>query len=136
MAKIPGYSNPVIDYDFGADPFALTYDGRVYLYMTADQFEYDAEGNLIDNTYSKINKLHVVSSADMVNWTDHGFVQVAGENGAAKWANHSWAPAAAYKKLMEKINSSCISVMAEAASECSRETLRWDHLEIQMEKHL
>ena len=99
LAKIPGYSNPVIDYDFGADPFALTYDGRVYLYMTADQFEYDAEGNLIDNTYSKINKLHVVSSADMVNWTDHGFVQVAGENGAAKWANNSWAPAAAYKKI-------------------------------------
>ena len=99
LAKIPGYSNPVIDYDFGADPFALTYDGRVYLYMTADQFEYDAEGNLIDNTYSKINKLHVVSSADMVNWTDHGFVQVAGENGVAKWANNSWAPAAAYKKI-------------------------------------
>ena len=40
------------------------------------------------------------------------------------------------RKSMEKINSSCISVMAEAASECSRETLRWDHLEIQMEKHL
>ena len=32
LAKIPGYSNPVIDYDFGADPFALTYDaGFTYI---------------------------------------------------------------------------------------------------------
>ena len=35
--------------------------------MTADQYEYDEEGNLIDNTYQLINKLHVISSADMVN---------------------------------------------------------------------
>lgn len=99
LAKIPGYSNPVIDYDFGADPFALVYDGRVYLYMTADQFEYDSNGNIIDNSYGYINKLHVVSSADMVNWTDHGFIQVAGANGAATWATNSWAPAVAYKQI-------------------------------------
>lgn len=99
LAKIPGYSNPVIDYDFGADPFALVYDGRVYLYMTADQFEYDSNGNIIDNSYGYINKLHVVSSADMVNWTDHGFIQVAGPNGAATWATNSWAPAVAYKQI-------------------------------------
>ena len=99
LAKIPGYSNPLIDYDFGADPFALEYNGRVYVYMTADQFEYDQDGNLIDNTYSKINSLHVISSADLVNWTDHGFIPVAGPNGVAKWANNSWAPAIAYKQI-------------------------------------
>ena len=99
LAKIPGYSNPLIDYDFGADPFALEYNGRVYVYMTADQFEYDQDGNIIDNTYSKINKLHVISSADLVNWTDHGFIPVAGPNGVAKWANNSWAPAIAYKQI-------------------------------------
>ena len=99
LAKIPGYSNPLIDYDFGADPFALEYNGRVYVYMTADQFEYDQNGNIIDNTYSKINKLHVISSADLVNWTDHGFIPVAGPNGVAKWANNSWAPAIAYKQI-------------------------------------
>ena len=99
LAKIPGYSNPLIDYDFVADPFALEYNGRVYVYMTADQFEYDQNGNIIDNTYSKINSLHVISSADLVNWTDHGFIPVAGPNGVAKWANNSWAPAIAYKQI-------------------------------------
>ena len=99
IAKLLGNSNPLIDYDYGADPFALVYDGRVYVYMTADQYEYDEEGNLIDNTYQLINKLHVISSADMVNWTDHGFIQVAGPNGVAKWATYSWAPAIAYKQI-------------------------------------
>ena len=99
VAKLLGNSNPLIDYDYGADPFALVYDGRVYLYMTADKLQYDADGNVIDNDYSYINKLHVISSDDMVNWTDHGFIQVAGPNGVAKWANYSWAPAIAYKQI-------------------------------------
>ncbi len=98
VAKLLGNSNPLIDYDYGADPFALVYDGRVYLYMTADKLQYE-DGNVIDNDYSYINKLHVISSDDMVNWTDHGFIQVAGPNGVAKWANFSWAPAVAYKQI-------------------------------------
>ncbi len=99
VAKKVGYSNPVIDYDFGADPFAMVYDGRVYLYMTADEFEYNDQGEVIDNTYGTIQEIRVVSSADMVNWTDHGTIHVAGEEGIAKWASLSWAPAAAYKKI-------------------------------------
>lgn len=100
VAKLLGNSNPLIDYDYGADPFALVYDGRVYLYMTADKLQYDTDGKeVIENDYSYINKLHVISSDDMVNWTDHGFIQVAGPNGVAKWANYSWAPAVAYKQI-------------------------------------
>lgn len=99
VAKLLGNSNPLIDYDYGADPFALVYDGRVYLYMTADKLQYDTDGNVIDNDYSYINRLHVISSDDMVNWTDHGFIQVAGEDGVAQWANYSWAPAIAYKQI-------------------------------------
>lgn len=99
VAKLLGNSNPLIDYDYGADPFALVYDGRVYLYMTADKLQYDTNGNVIDNDYSYINRLHVISSDDMVNWTDHGFIQVAGPDGVAKWANYSWAPAIAYKQI-------------------------------------
>ena len=98
VAKLLGNSNPLIDYDYGADPFALVYDGRVYLYMTADKLQYE-DGKVIDNDYSYINKLHVISSDDMVNWTDHGFIQVAGPNGVAKWANFSWAPAVACKQI-------------------------------------
>ncbi len=99
VAKLLGNSNPLIDYDYGADPFALVYDGRVYLYMTADKLQYDTNGNVIDNDYSYINRLHVISSDDMVNWTDHGFIQVAGPDGVAKWADFSWAPAIAYKQI-------------------------------------
>lgn len=36
-------NNPVMTQRFGADPYALVYDGRVYLYMTGDIFEYGAE---------------------------------------------------------------------------------------------
>ena len=67
--------------------------------MTGDMPEYDAEGKLIENTYSKINTINVISSEDLVNWTDHGTVYAASETGAAKWGANSWAPAAAYKNI-------------------------------------
>jgi len=44
----------------------------------------------------------LISSADLVNWTDHGSIKVAGGDGAAKWANFSWAPCATYKKINGK----------------------------------
>ena len=103
LAKKPGDSNPLVDYKFGADPFAMEYDGRVYIYMTNDSQEYEAQNNgEKDNTYGNINTINVISSADMVNWTDHGSIPVAGKNnpdGAAKWATCSWAPAAAHKTI-------------------------------------
>lgn len=99
LAKIPGFSNPLISHKFGADPYALVYDGRVYIYLTSDAYEYDSNGNVIDNTYGKINTITVISSNDLINWTDHGEIPVAGPNGAAKWAAHSWAPAVAVKKI-------------------------------------
>jgi len=92
-------SNPLISQDFGADPYAMVYGDRVYFYMTADAFEYDKAGNIIENSYSKIQSIHVISTDDMVNFTDHGCIPVAGRNGVAKWANNSWAPAAAWKNI-------------------------------------
>ena len=99
LAKLLGNSNPLVDFKYGADPYALEYNGRVYIYMTSDEYEYDENGNVTDNTYGKINTISVISSADMVNWTDHGKIKVAGKEGAASWANCSWAPAAAHKKI-------------------------------------
>ncbi|UJF31393.1 hypothetical protein [Paenibacillus hexagrammi] len=69
MAKTPGKANPLFTQKFGADPFAMVYNGRVYVYMTNDVFEYNADGTVKDNGYGKINKITVVSSDDMVNWT-------------------------------------------------------------------
>ncbi len=91
--------NPVMTQRFGADPYALVYDGRVYLYMTGDHLTYDASGALTDNNYGDIRTINVISSADLVNWTDHGSVYAASEQGAAKWGGNSWAPAAAYKNI-------------------------------------
>lgn len=98
-----GKHNPLITQDFCADPFALVYDGRVYLYMSTDAFEYDASGELLENTYNTLTNVHVISSDDMVNWTDHGKVLVAGKDAAAKWANRSFAPAAACKEIDGKM---------------------------------
>ncbi len=97
IAKKLGCSNPLYTQEFGADPYAIVYNDRVYVYMTADDYEYDANGNLKDNQYGYIKTLRVISSSDMVNWTDHGTMKIAGQDGPAKWASHSWAPAVAHK---------------------------------------
>lgn len=92
-------TNPIMTQRFGADPYAMVYGDRVYFYMTADAFEYDVFNNIKENSYSQIRSLNVVSTDDMVNFTDHGSIQVAGKGGAAKWAGNSWAPAAAWKEI-------------------------------------
>ena len=91
--------NPVMVQRFGADPWAMVYDGRVYLYMTGDEPMMGADGMPKTNNYSNITTLRVVSSDDLVNWQDHGSVNAAGKNGAAKWAGNSWAPCAAWKTI-------------------------------------
>lgn len=92
-------NNPIIEQHYGADPFALVYDDTVYFYMTADAYEYDAAGEIKENTYGKIRSLYVVSTKDMINFTDHGEITIAGAGGATKWAHNSWAPAAAWKEV-------------------------------------
>ncbi len=97
--KIKGNTNPIMTQSYGADPFALVYGDTVYIYMTQDAYEYESNGEIKTNTYSKINTIHVVATKDMKNFTDCGEIKVAGKNGAAKWANNSWAPAAAVKNI-------------------------------------
>lgn len=99
VAKKLGYGNPIFTQAFGADPYAMEYGGRIWVYMTADAYQYDANGNLKDNKFEYIKTLRVVSSADLMNWTDHGEIKVAGPDGAATWANNSWAPAIAHKTI-------------------------------------
>ncbi|MFC0470758.1 glycoside hydrolase family 43 protein [Halalkalibacter kiskunsagensis] len=99
IGKLPPNGNPLVSHKFGADPFALVFEDRVYLYATNDVFEYDEKNNVKDNSYGNINKLSVISSDDLVNWTDHGVINAAGPEGAAKWATQSWAPAAAHKVI-------------------------------------
>ncbi|MDE6363648.1 MAG: family 43 glycosylhydrolase [Lachnospiraceae bacterium] len=91
--------NPVMTQRFGADPYVLVYDGRVYLYMTGDTFIYDEDGAVSENVYSQIDTINILSSEDLVNWTDHGVVYAAGSNGAAKWGRNAWAPAAVCREI-------------------------------------
>ena len=99
ICKIPPQGNPLADHKFGADPYALVYGDRVYLYMTNDALERDAEGKVKENSYSSIHTITVLSSSDLANWTDHGDIPVAGSQGAAVWATQSWAPAAVHKVM-------------------------------------
>lgn len=97
--KKDGDNNPLFTQRFGADPGYLVYNDRLYIYTTNDVIEYNADGSVMENSYAQIDKINCISSADLVNWTDHGAIPVAGRNGIAKWAGKSWAPAAAYKVI-------------------------------------
>ena len=55
--------NPIVQTIYTADPAPLVYNGRVYLYTGHDE-----DGS----TYFTMKEWRVWSSADMVNWTDHG----------------------------------------------------------------
>lgn len=94
-------NNPIYTQRFGADPGWMVYDGRLYVYTTADEFAYK-NGQLIENDYSS-GYINCLSTADLVNWTDHGQIPVAKTrvNGTpiARWANNAWAPDAAWKKI-------------------------------------
>lgn len=98
-------NNPIITQRYAADPSVMVYNDTVYLYATNDSYEY-SNGSIKENSYSTIQTLNCISSKDLVNWTDHGTIQVAGSRGVAKWAGNSWAPCATYKKLMARTNSS------------------------------
>nr|AQQ75133.1 GH43 CBM6 [uncultured bacterium] len=66
--------NPIIQTIYTADPAPLVYNGRVYLYTGHDE-----DGS----TYFTMNEWRVFSSADMVNWTDHG--------SPLRYSTFSWA---------------------------------------------
>ena len=97
--KKAGENNPLYTQRVGADPGVMEYEGRLYVYMTDDIVEYDAKGKVKENSYSQIRTINCISSDDLVNWTDHGKIRVAGPSGIAKWAVNSWAPCAAHKTI-------------------------------------
>lgn len=97
--KAQSEHNPIATQRFGADPYAMEYNGRVYVYMTNDVLEMDSTGAPLPNSFQTINKIFCVSSEDLVNWTDHGAMVIAREEGAAKWAEFSWAPSACHKTV-------------------------------------
>ncbi|MCQ2434766.1 MAG: endo-1,4-beta-xylanase [Oscillospiraceae bacterium] len=107
--KKAGENNSLYTQRFGADPGWMVYKDRLYVYTTNDAYEYK-NGQIQENSYD-VRTLNCVSSADLVNWTDHGAIPVAGNgagsapNGAqwaSKWASRSWAPDACWKTINGK----------------------------------
>lgn len=93
--------NPIMTQRYGADPCAMVYGDSVYIYMTHDIYEYDNSGNIKDNGYGTITEIVCLASADLVNWTDHGPMKVAGNGGISK-AGNSWAPTACHVNMNGK----------------------------------
>ncbi|WP_281898985.1 glycoside hydrolase family 43 protein [Phytohabitans aurantiacus] len=75
--------NPIVQTIYTADPAPLVHNGRVYLYTGHDE-----DGS----TYFTMREWRVWSSADMVNWTDHGSPMSLGTfswASADAWAGHT-----------------------------------------------
>lgn len=81
--------NPILSNIFCADPTAVEYEGRLYIYGTNDQQQYEAVGADGDNTYEHTKSIVIISTDDMVNYTYHGIINI-GE--ICPWAIASWAP--------------------------------------------
>ncbi|MDE6567448.1 MAG: family 43 glycosylhydrolase [Lachnospiraceae bacterium] len=92
-------NNPLLTNSYACDPYAMEYDGRLYVYMTNDTQQYEATNREGANTYGHIQSMHIISTDDMVNWTDHGIYQISGENGVCSWAGCCWAPCAVHKTV-------------------------------------
>lgn len=82
-------TNPISGTVFCADPTAVEYEGRLYVYGTNDHQQYDAVGDDGKNTYEKIKSFVIFSTEDMMNWTYHGKIDTAA---VAPWIISSWAP--------------------------------------------
>lgn len=96
--KGTGNNNPISANIFCADPTALEYNGRMYVYGTNDSQEFVANGKKGNNTYGKIKSLVVFSTDDMVNWTFHGTIDV---KKICSWSGNSWAPSAVWRTNAE-----------------------------------
>ena len=81
--------NPISSEIFCADPTAVEYEGRLYVYATNDHQQYIAKGADAENTYERIKSFVIFSTDDMVNWIYHGTIDTAS---IAPWVWASWAP--------------------------------------------
>jgi arabinoxylan arabinofuranohydrolase len=82
-------ANPLLDFMFTADPTAVEYEGRIYVYATNDHQQYEHVGKDGKNSYEHIRTLVMMSSDDLVNWTYHGLINTAE---LSPWTQNSWAP--------------------------------------------
>lgn len=83
---------------FIADPTTIEYNGRLYVYGTTDEIEFDGKANVISNAYNT-HTLSCISTDDMVNWKDEGKIDV---KELTDYAQKSWAPSIVSKEVNGK----------------------------------
>lgn len=84
--------NPLVRYKSATDPDANVWDGKVWVYCSQDHQRRD-DGT---GAYAVMDGIHVYSTSDMINWTDHGEIMHSRDIswGVDGWL---WAPGAARK---------------------------------------
>lgn len=93
--------NPCITSRFTAEPCVMEYDNRIYVYGTND-------GNMASATtkldYEKCSSINVMSTSDLVNWSDHGVINVCRfySNPPVEWTYQSISPSVVHKKINGK----------------------------------
>lgn len=94
--------NPISPCVFCADPTALEYNGRLYLYGTNDTQQYIKNNKTGSNGYGDISSLVIFSTDDMVNWTFHGTIDVRKLCSSWGWRfAASWAPSVTWRTTAE-----------------------------------
>ena len=106
--EVKDINSMLTNYDFAADPTAIDnsdVDGKLYVYGTTEGIKYKngvLEGNGDGDAYAN-HSLTILSTQDMVNWTDEGTMDnqnLTNEPSSApaknkvkcKWASKAWAP--------------------------------------------
>ena len=112
--KTWGHRNALITQGFGADPTAIEYDDRLYVFASNDSLMYDDAGKVIQMTYADgIQGIRAISSSDLSNWTDHGIINVGNipastnpinPNGppVTNFETRAWAPSITWKMISGK----------------------------------
>jgi len=101
--KATSNNNPISPTVYCADPTALDYNGRLYVYGSNDHQQFIKNGKKGENGYGDIKSLVVFSTDDMVNWTFHGTIDVAklcSTWSTSKWwraFHNSWAPSVMWR---------------------------------------
>ena len=85
LFSAPVFANPLIYQQYTADPRPLAVGNTMYIYCSHD---------ITGQTGYSIPNFYLISSADLVNWTDNG---VAGSaSGDTTWAGATYAPDCVY----------------------------------------
>jgi arabinoxylan arabinofuranohydrolase len=127
--KIWGMNNPSVTFAFVADPSPMVYCSKLknsgdtenhwcdectlYVYGSNDTLAFENGVPPSNNFSLVIQGLRVVSTKDLVNWTDHGIINLVGKNSTnplfngttekvVPYATETWAPSGQWKMVNGK----------------------------------